>query len=224
MDGAPTGSVAVSISKARSAALFKRATKVFQDQLAAGGDGLRVLKLEQAIPVEGGLPLVMDGKVVGAIGSVGRHQRAGRAVRAGRREVRSAESRGIRDFGIWDSGFDCDRIPQRPHRSPITRSSDRIPNPEPRTPNPEPESRIPESRPNPRIPNPESLFFDLPVADPPDRVRRIVGDEQRAVGGDGDGDRPSPHVAAFVGDEAGQEVLCISPVGTPFLSGTRITL
>ena len=84
MDGAPTGSVAVSISKARSAALFKRATKVFQDQLAAGGDGLRVLKLEQAIPVEGGLPLVIDGKVVGAIGlSGGTSAQDGQCAQAG---------------------------------------------------------------------------------------------------------------------------------------------
>ena len=84
MDGAPTGSVAVSIAKARSAAIFKRATKVFQDTLAGGGDGLRVLKLEQAIPVEGGIPLVVDGKVVGAIGlSGGTSAQDGQCAQAG---------------------------------------------------------------------------------------------------------------------------------------------
>ncbi len=41
MDGAQTGSVNVSIDKAKSAALFKRPGKSFQDTLAAGGDGLR---------------------------------------------------------------------------------------------------------------------------------------------------------------------------------------
>ena len=71
MDGTQTGSVNVSMEKARSAALFKRETKTFQDTVAAGGDGLRILGLPGAIPVEGGIPLVMDGKIVGAIGCSG---------------------------------------------------------------------------------------------------------------------------------------------------------
>ena len=71
MDGTQTGSVRVAISKGRSAALFKRPTKAFQDMVAAGGEGLRMLRLEGAIPVEGGLPLLMDGKIVGAIGVSG---------------------------------------------------------------------------------------------------------------------------------------------------------
>jgi glc operon protein GlcG len=61
----------VAIEKARSAALFKRPTKVFQEGLAAGGDGLRLLRLEGAVPLEGGIPLLMDGKIVGAIGVSG---------------------------------------------------------------------------------------------------------------------------------------------------------
>jgi len=73
MDGTQTGSVRVAISKGRSAVLFKRPTKAFQDTLAAGGEGLRVLRLEGAVPVEGGLPLLMDGKIVGAIGVSGEH-------------------------------------------------------------------------------------------------------------------------------------------------------
>jgi glc operon protein GlcG len=89
MDGTQTGSVAVSIAKARSAALFKRPTKAFQDALAAGGDGLRFLKLENAVPVEGGVPLVMDGKIVGAIGlSGGTSQQDGQCAQAGANAVK----------------------------------------------------------------------------------------------------------------------------------------
>ncbi len=71
MDGTQTGSVNVSIGKSRSAALFKRPTKVFQDMLASGGAGVRVLALERAIPIEGGVPLVIDGEIVGGIGASG---------------------------------------------------------------------------------------------------------------------------------------------------------
>jgi len=70
MDDTQVGSVRVSIDKARSAALFKRPTKAFQDALAAPG-GVRVLGLRHAIASEGGLPLVSDGRIVGAIGVSG---------------------------------------------------------------------------------------------------------------------------------------------------------
>ena len=71
MDGTQLGSVNVAIEKARSAAIFKRPTKAFQDAVAAGGDGLRILGLPGAAPIEGGIPLVIDGKIVGAIGASG---------------------------------------------------------------------------------------------------------------------------------------------------------
>jgi|SRR4051794_28939892 len=71
MDNTQLGSVDMAIAKARSAARYKRTTKTFQDTLAAGGDGLRTLGLIGAVPVEGGFPLVMDGKIVGAIGVSG---------------------------------------------------------------------------------------------------------------------------------------------------------
>jgi len=71
MDGTQTGSVRVAIGKARSAVMFKRSTKVWEDAVAAGGGGLRILGLEGAVPIEGGLPLVMDGKIIGAIGVSG---------------------------------------------------------------------------------------------------------------------------------------------------------
>jgi uncharacterized protein GlcG (DUF336 family) len=71
MDDTQNGSVDVSMAKARSAARFKRATKVFQDALATGGVGLRVLALEGAVPIEGGVPIVVAGKIIGAIGVSG---------------------------------------------------------------------------------------------------------------------------------------------------------
>src|SRR5579884_4555753 len=71
MDNTQLGSAEASIDKARSAALYKRPTKAFQDALASGGAGLRVLGLRGADPVEGGVPLLVEGKVVGAIGVSG---------------------------------------------------------------------------------------------------------------------------------------------------------
>jgi uncharacterized protein GlcG (DUF336 family) len=84
MDATQIGSANVSIGKARSAALFKRPTKAFQDALAAGGEGWRILGLEGAVPVEGGLPLLHDGKIVGAVGlSGGTSAQDGLAAKAG---------------------------------------------------------------------------------------------------------------------------------------------
>jgi glc operon protein GlcG len=84
MDNTQLGSAEVSIEKARTAALFKRPTKAFQDAVAAGGDGLRVLGLKGVTPVEGGIPLVMDGKIVGAIGvSGGTSAQDGQCAKAG---------------------------------------------------------------------------------------------------------------------------------------------
>ena len=71
MDATQLGSANVAIDKARSAALFKRPTKTYQDALAAGGDGLRILRVQGAIPIEGGVPLLVDGKIAGAIGVSG---------------------------------------------------------------------------------------------------------------------------------------------------------
>jgi glc operon protein GlcG len=71
MDDTQTGSADVSIAKARSAALFKRATKTFQDGLAAGGAGLRILALPGAVPIEGGVPIVANGRIIGALGVSG---------------------------------------------------------------------------------------------------------------------------------------------------------
>ena len=84
MDGTQAASVTIAVDKARSAARFKRPTKALQDALAAGGEGLRLLALQGAVPVEGGLPLIMDGKIVGAIGaSGGTSQQDGLVAKAG---------------------------------------------------------------------------------------------------------------------------------------------
>jgi len=71
IDNTMNASSQIALNKARSAAIWKRPTKVFQAALAAGGDGLRILALEGAVPVEGGYPIVIDGKIVGAIGMSG---------------------------------------------------------------------------------------------------------------------------------------------------------
>src|SRR5262249_51102554 len=54
MDGTQTASVQVAVDKARSAALYRRPTKFFEDALAAGGEGWRFLGLRGAVPVDGG--------------------------------------------------------------------------------------------------------------------------------------------------------------------------
>ncbi|MBL9203378.1 MAG: heme-binding protein [Opitutaceae bacterium] len=71
MDSTQYGSVDVAQEKARTAVAFRRSTKAFQDGVAAGGEGLRILRLPGALPIEGGLPLVVGGKIVGAIGVSG---------------------------------------------------------------------------------------------------------------------------------------------------------
>jgi glc operon protein GlcG len=71
MDNTQLASANVAIDKARSAATYKRPTKAFEDALAAGGAGLRILRLQGAMPVGGGIPLIVDGKIVGAIGVSG---------------------------------------------------------------------------------------------------------------------------------------------------------
>jgi uncharacterized protein GlcG (DUF336 family) len=89
MDGTQVASVNIAQDKARSSVRFKRPTKAMQDILAAGGAGVRFLALQGAIPVEGGLPLIMDGKIVGAIGaSGGTSDQDGLAAKAGADSVK----------------------------------------------------------------------------------------------------------------------------------------
>ena len=71
MDNTQTASINVAQDKAFSAATYRRPTKAFQDGLAAGGAGLRILTLRGATAVEGGIPLTEGGRVIGAIGVSG---------------------------------------------------------------------------------------------------------------------------------------------------------
>jgi glc operon protein GlcG len=69
MDGVQNGSVHVAQEKARSAAEFRRPTKAFEDGVK--GQAINIMGLPGAVPVEGGVPIVMNNKIVGAIGVSG---------------------------------------------------------------------------------------------------------------------------------------------------------
>lgn len=84
MDGAFFASARVARDKAWSAAAFRRPGKAFQDRLATGGAEIRILRLQGASPIEGGDPIVVGGKVIGAIGvSGGAGEQDGQVARAG---------------------------------------------------------------------------------------------------------------------------------------------
>src|ERR1700731_2272470 len=72
MDGTQSSSAALAQAKARTSALFRRPSKAFADQFAAGNTGFMTFP-EGARPIasEGGLPIVLNGKLVGAIGVSG---------------------------------------------------------------------------------------------------------------------------------------------------------
>ena len=69
LDGTQTGSVAVAIGKAQTSAGFKRPTKALEDAIAGGRNA--ILALHAATPLEGGLPVIINGQVVGAVGVSG---------------------------------------------------------------------------------------------------------------------------------------------------------
>ncbi|HEU4340567.1 MAG TPA: heme-binding protein [Candidatus Binatia bacterium] len=69
LDDTQVASVDVGIGKARTAAIFRRPSKVFEDQVKNGR--IAALSLPGATPLQGGLPLIHDGKVIGAIGVSG---------------------------------------------------------------------------------------------------------------------------------------------------------
>lgn len=71
MDGAQYGSIAISQAKARTAAIFRRPTKVFEDVVGGGGFGITAMTLPGVIASAGGLPIMQNGKLVGAIGVSG---------------------------------------------------------------------------------------------------------------------------------------------------------
>lgn len=70
-DNVQLSSIEISQGKAKTALMFKRPTKVLDDAISSGGSGLRFLSLKDIVPLEGGLPIIVDGKIVGAIGVSG---------------------------------------------------------------------------------------------------------------------------------------------------------
>ena len=71
LDNTQYGSIRVAEDKAHTALDFRRPSKVFEDLVAQGGIGMRTLALRGATPIEGGVPIIVDGKVIGAIGASG---------------------------------------------------------------------------------------------------------------------------------------------------------
>jgi uncharacterized protein GlcG (DUF336 family) len=72
MDGTQYGSIDIAQAKARTAALFRRPSKAFADGINGGAPAtLSVLGLSQAVASEGGFPIVVDAKLIGAIGASG---------------------------------------------------------------------------------------------------------------------------------------------------------
>ena len=69
LDETQVASVEVGIAKARTAAIFRRPSKVFEDQVRDGR--IAALGLPGAAPLQGGIPIVFEGKVIGAIGVSG---------------------------------------------------------------------------------------------------------------------------------------------------------
>jgi uncharacterized protein GlcG (DUF336 family) len=69
IDETQIGSIDIAIGKARTAVIFKRPTKALED--AINGGQYAILTFPNSIPREGGLPIFLDGKVVGGIGVSG---------------------------------------------------------------------------------------------------------------------------------------------------------
>ena len=84
LDNTQYGSLMAAEDKAHSAINYRRPSKVFEDLVAQGGIGLRSLALRGASPLEGGIPVIVDGKIVGAIGvSGGTSVQDGQVAKAG---------------------------------------------------------------------------------------------------------------------------------------------
>jgi len=69
MDGVHAGTIELAIGKARSSVMFKRPTAKFEESVAAGTIGL--LKLPNVLPFAGGVPLLVNGQLIGAVGVSG---------------------------------------------------------------------------------------------------------------------------------------------------------
>jgi len=71
MDGAQLGSIDIAMGKAMTANNLRRPTKDLQDLVGQGGPNLRLLAAPGVTPLEGGVPIIADGKIIGAIGVSG---------------------------------------------------------------------------------------------------------------------------------------------------------
>ena len=71
LDNTQYGSIRVAQDKAQTALDFRRPSKVFEDLVAQGGIGMRTLGLRGATPLEGGVPIIADSKIIGAVGVSG---------------------------------------------------------------------------------------------------------------------------------------------------------
>jgi glc operon protein GlcG len=71
MDNTMLAAIDIALSKAVTANGFKRPTKALQDAIGQGGASLRLLAVQGLMPIDGGLPIILDGKIVGAIGASG---------------------------------------------------------------------------------------------------------------------------------------------------------
>lgn len=71
MDNAHLGSVAIAEQKAKTAVGFRRDTKIFEGAVALGGEHLKILGAGNILPMEGGVLLLKEGKIIGAVGVSG---------------------------------------------------------------------------------------------------------------------------------------------------------
>jgi glc operon protein GlcG len=73
LDGTQLASIRIAEGKALTAVEFRRPTKAMEDVIAGGGAGLRYFAVHGIMPIEGGVPIVVDGEIVGSIGVSGVH-------------------------------------------------------------------------------------------------------------------------------------------------------
>jgi uncharacterized protein GlcG (DUF336 family) len=71
IDNTQIGSIRIAEGKARTSVELRRPTKALEDALAAGGAGVRFLAIQGVMPLEGGIPIMVDGKIIGGIGVSG---------------------------------------------------------------------------------------------------------------------------------------------------------
>lgn len=71
LDHTQHSSMSIATGKAMTAVNFRRPTKMFQDGIAAGGEGLRFMAVPGVTPLEGGFPIIENGEIIGGIGVSG---------------------------------------------------------------------------------------------------------------------------------------------------------